>query len=79
MPGFLRNSRAAQNFFFAKTDLRFFVFVAFLYFFVFVAFSGCETIRHFFCIQNLKPNILEFFVRPNSKCEIVNYPMVMLA
>ena len=26
-----------------------------------------------FCMQNLKPNILEFFVRPNSKCEIVDY------
>ena len=33
----------------------------------------------FFCMQNLKPDNLEFFVRPNSKCEIVGYPMIMLA
>ena len=32
-----------------------------------------------FCMQNLKPNNLEFFVTPNSKCEIVDYPMIMLA
>ena len=32
-----------------------------------------------FCMQNLKPDNLELFVRPNSKCKIVDYPMIMLA
>ena len=31
-----------------------------------------------FCMRNLKPNNLEFFVRLNSKCEIVDYPMIKL-
>ena len=28
---------------------------------------------------NLKPKNLDIFVRPNAKCEIVDYPMIMLA
>ena len=38
-----------------------------------------SAFRHFFCMQNLKPSNLEFFVRPNSKCNVVDYPMIMLA
>ena len=30
-------------------------------------------------MQNLKPNNLEFFVRPNSKCKVVDSPMIILA
>ena len=32
-----------------------------------------------FCMQNRKPNNLEFFVSPNSKRKIVDKPMIMLA
>ena len=32
-----------------------------------------------FCMQNRKPNNLEFFVLPNSKRKIVDNPMIMLA
>ena len=32
-----------------------------------------------FCMQNLKPNNLEFFVRPNSKRKVVDSPMIILA
>ena len=30
-------------------------------------------------MQYLKPNNLDVFLRPNSKCEIVAYPKIMLA
>ena len=79
MPGFLGNLRAAQSFFFAKTDLRFFVYVDFFKFFCIRRFFRMRNYSSLFWMQNLKPNNLEIFVRPNSNCEIVNYPMIMQA
>ena len=38
-----------------------------------------QCVSTLFCMQNLEPNNFEFFVRPNSKFEIFDYPMIMLA